>query len=261
MKKLVLILGMIFTMCGFISCNFSSNDNDRAEEGTTNELEPITITAVADLKANHKIKIQTAGEDDTFLSKGQCVRIDGEAQRTLVVSSVEQVGVTSQLCSNIDDDNSNNCEGSYNIVYKTAGSETGANKLALESTDRNESKECIKLPPVYTITLAADIGNRTIKVQSASKAKTLKGKWGCLKLKSFDFNDLQIDVGEGDDNRQVLCSNKSGTVSVPCGEETLFEANNIEISLFGRPPTPDAVKLNNKEVEYNDSENCQWFDK
>lgn len=267
MKRIMFILGMVFIMCGFfVGCKESSPNVDsirELREGVSpDKLEPITITLTSVLRSNHKVKIQSGYEEDVLLSTGQCVRIEGTTQEKLVVST-EQDNVTSQLCSNIDDDKNNDCKGSYNVFYKPADSKTGANKLALESTDRNESERCIMFPPVYTITLVSDLGTRTVKVQNKKMTKTLKEKGSCVKLKIYDFFDLQIDVGEGDENRKILCSDRKQAgdevVSAQCyKEEEEEDYFNIEIGISGVPPVPSAVKLN-KEVEYNHSKNCKWF--
>ena len=249
MKKIVIILSMICLALYFVGCSAGKGSGDDDLKGTTDtgtdnsETEYITVTVVANLEAGHTVKVQTGGlADEKSLSNGQCVNVRDLEK---LVISVEQGNEVSQLCSNIDDNENNNCKGNYNIIYKIADSKTGSNKLALESTDRNESEDCMELFPVYTITLKSELSGRTVKVYNDDKARTLQAKDSCLKLTNKDFSSFQIDVGQGDENRQVMCDE--------CKE------NNYEISLHGQPPTPDEVILSS-ETEYNKSKSCEWFD-
>lgn len=270
MKKFIIILSMVFWAMAFVSCagNNTGEDPESGESGKEEtqckgEERYTTLTVKANLESGYSIKVEgTEGlVYDVSLSTGQCVKIG--CAEGVVVSIEKAGGVFSQLCSNKDDDKDNNCKGSYDVVYKVADPQTGTNKLALESlVVPNESKECVALLPedeVYTITLAVDLGNRTVKVQNKKKSKTLKGKGSCLKLKEKDFWDLQVDLGEGDENRHLLCSNKEGAVAKRCGagDENKDETN-FEVALRGQPPNHNAVVLN-VDTEYNNSESCEWL--
>ena len=255
MRKFILILSMVSAALIFVSCTPKDGNEDASgadrdkETAVKNFSEYTTITVVADLKTGHTIKVQSS-YDEKSLSSGQCVNVRGTETKRLVIS-VEQNNVVSQLCSNIDENENNNCKGNYNIIYKLADSQTGANKLTLKSADRNESEDCTELFPVYTLTLGKGLGNKTVKVQTDEKAKNLTAEGSCLKLVQGDFLSLQVDVGEGDDNRKVLCSNSKEESSLKCSE------NNYTVHLYGVPPIPNDVVLS--PADYNKSKNCEWF--
>lgn len=261
MKKFVIILGMVFWIFTFVGCNLGGNGYDllgtvplNKKNGSQNAVSDyVTITVVAELKAGHTVAVRDSFNEET-LSGGQCIKVRVDDQGSLVVS-VRQNNIVSQLCSSIDEDKNNNCKGNYNVVYKGTDPQTGASKLALELADRNENKDCIALwsaDDIYTITVVTDLGNKTMRVQNNKNAKTLRAKKGsCLKLTGDDFGGhLQIDVGEGDYNRRVLCR----------GDSVVNECNktNYEINVLGQPPEPDHLVLN-PGVEYNNSESCVWF--
>lgn len=257
MKKIIIILSLIFLAFTFVACNLNSSSSDPkngASDGTTGDVgktdgddkdenEYITVTVEAVLKANYTVKVQAGSLDEKSLSSGNCVNVR-DVERLVI--SAEQDNVVSHLCSNIDDDENNNCEGSYNVIYTLADSKIGANKLTLESVDRNESEDCKELFPVYTITMKSGLADKTLKVYNDDKAKTLQVEGSCLKLTQDDFSGLQIDEGVGDENRRVLC--ESGR----CAED------NYEISLYGQPPAPNSV-IFNSGAEYNKSKSCEWF--
>ncbi len=251
---------MVFLTFTFVACGFFSGSPDKGNgekggitagvkgdniDGDDNgETGYITVTVEAILKANYVVKVQTGSLDGKSLSSGSCVNVRNVEQLAI---SAEQDNVVSHLCSNVDDDESNNCKGSYNVIYTLADSKIGANKLTLESVDRNESEDCTELFPVYTITMKSGLGDKTVKVYNDDKAKTLQVKDSCLKLTAGDFSGLQIDEGVGNDNRRIIC--ESGR----CDED------NYEISLFGQPPTPNRV-IFSSGAEYNKSKSCEWFD-
>lgn len=270
MRKFILILSMVFWALTFVSCGGDKADGDQEARGESREEETqckggekyTTLTVKANLESGYSIKVEgTKGVAyDVTLSTGQCVKI-GCAKG--VVVSVEQNNKFTQLCSNKDEDKDNHCKGSYDVIYKVADPQAGTNKLALEPlVVPNESKECVVLLPedeVYTITVIADLGGQTVKVQDEKKSKILKEKGSCLKLKAEDFFNLQVDLGEGEENRYLLCSNKKGAIAKKCGGgEHSDDETNMEIALHGQPPNPDAVVLN-VDTEYNNSESCEWL--
>ena len=186
MRKFIAILSMAFLILAVVAgCSKEGTPGATpGEKGTTNSEHdtPTTITIVAGLKSGYAVDVKS-GSISQSLSTGQCLKV--RHQRELVVS-VKRGAIISQLCGNIDEDKTNDCKGSYNIVYKVSNPKTGSDKLALESTTYNKSTECIPLFPedeVYTITLVEDFGRITVRVQHEEKAKILRGKGSCFKIK------------------------------------------------------------------------------
>ena len=250
--KVSLVLAFVVTGCNSGN-DKSGNDVDTVRKGETGVVQetndpnniksgskgPInnTITVVATLKPGDIVKVE-----GKTLSSGSCVNV----RKRKVAIVVEKQGLVTTLCSNKDEDNSNDCEGNYNVVYAVDSKEEGTTKLALQASgNRNESEDCTELFNVYTITLKAALTGKTVKITSdGDRAKVLQGKDSCFKLTELDF-PVQIDEGkEVNTNRRVLCGS--------------CEIGNYEVGIYGRPPSPDSVVLNSN-AEYNKSKSCKWF--
>ena len=262
MKNLTFILGMVFwVLTFFVGCTNNQKplktiNTEREREGEGKLiLDYRTITVFSVLQDGHTVTVQSEHNEGTLSGAGQCIRVRSNDQN-LVISVKKQDHTVSLLCSNADENKNNDCKGNYAVYYEN--SQTG--KLILESTDRrNESKNCIALWPedeIYTITMVSNLGNRTVKVQNNRKTKTLKEKGSCLKLIDDDFWKFQIDVGEGNHDRQILCA--GGEDEINSDINSCEEARSYEISLFGQLPEPDLVVLN-PVSGYNDGDNCEWF--
>ena len=242
---LILFLSMATVACKFVlESDTSQADTDISDDS---ESAPTvnTLTVGSELMGSELIKVAD-GFDVKRLSTGDCVRI--RRLKKLVIS-LEKGQVVRVFCSNIDDKETNNCEGSYNAL-SSVDSSTGEKSLNLVKVSAlGAEASCQEMFPVYTITVKASLPEgQTIKIQNGVVVKTLTTKDQCVRMQALDFNDLQVTIGKAEEgSRKFLC----GGESFPCGRK-----NNYEVAASG----PPAISYTLKTVQsMNESSNCEWL--